>query len=60
MDDRRAPASHASWPEKTDTYLGDELMDPTRTFATLSWITLPTVMYGGYAHAGMLLALSLP
>ncbi len=25
------------------------MMDATRTFATLSWITLPTVMYGGYA-----------
>lgn len=24
-------------------------MDPTRTFTTISWITLPTVMYGGYA-----------
>ena len=60
------------------------MMDATRTFATLSWIALPTVMYGGYAlrslmergngltpfqqtyfraghaHAGVLLALSLP
>ncbi len=24
-------------------------MDATRTFTTLSWISLPTVMYGGYA-----------
>jgi len=24
-------------------------MDATRTFTTLSWISLPTVMYGGYS-----------
>ncbi len=24
-------------------------MDATRTFTTLAWISLPTVMYGGYA-----------
>jgi hypothetical protein len=29
-------------------------MDPIRLFSIISWIALPTVMYGGYSLLGLL------